>query len=192
MSARGFTLVEMLIALAIFGMLTAAGVTLLSLTARTQQTSDRILGELGEIRRLNALMTADLAQAAPRLWRDSDGRARRAFAGDSDGAEMLMLFVRRGWDDGDGGGAQRVGYRFRDGRIERLSFRRVDGAAGAVAVRLLGGVETVRLRYRDRDGSWLARWDPSDGTRLPVAVELIADSATYGLVRQVFVVGSLR
>lgn len=105
---------------------------------------------------------------------------------------MLMIFVRRGWDEGDGGGAQRVGYRYRDGQIERLSYRRVDGGAGAAAVRLAGGVRAVRLRYRDRDGAWLARWDPNDGTRLPVAVELVADSTAHGLVRQVFVVGSPR
>ena len=77
----GFTLVEMLIALSIFGMLTAAGVALLGVTARTQETSDRLLAELGEIRRTGALLNADLAQAAPRLYRDRDGRPQRAFTG---------------------------------------------------------------------------------------------------------------
>ena len=59
---HGFTLVEMLIALLIFGMLTAAGVTLLTLTVRTQETSERLLGQLGEVRALGALLTADLAR----------------------------------------------------------------------------------------------------------------------------------
>ena len=47
MKRNGFTLIEMLIALTIFGMLTAAGVALLSVTARTQETSDRLLAEFG-------------------------------------------------------------------------------------------------------------------------------------------------
>ena len=47
MKRQGFTLVEMLIALTIFGMLTAAGGTLLSVTARTQRLR-RLLGESGK------------------------------------------------------------------------------------------------------------------------------------------------
>jgi general secretion pathway protein J len=80
--ANGFTLVEMLIALSIFGMLTAAGVALLGVTARTQETSDRLLAELGEIQRTGALLNADLAQATPRLYRDLEGRPQRAFMED--------------------------------------------------------------------------------------------------------------
>ena len=190
MNQRGFTIVEMLIALAIFGMITAAGVTLLSVSARTQESSDRILGELGDIRRVHALMTADFVQAAPRRHRDDQGRVQRAFAGDSGGEGMLLLFVRRGWDDGAGGGVQRVGYRLVGDALERISFAHVDGGGGATAVRLLGGVRTLRLRYRDREGAWLENWQPSDSTRLPLAVELLTDSEAHGLVRQVFLVGN--
>ena len=77
----GFTLIEMLIALVIFGMITAAGVTLLTLTVRTQETADRLLETVGALRRTDALLTADLAQAAPRIHRDGDGRAVPAFRG---------------------------------------------------------------------------------------------------------------
>ncbi len=186
----GFTLVEMLIALSIFGMLTAAGVTLLSVTARTQATSDRLLAEVGEIRRVGALLNADLAQAAPRLYRDRDGRPQRAFAGGAGDTTGLLAFVRHGWDRGDGGTVQRVGYRLHDGRLERLSFRNVDGGGEAVVVPLIDGVTALRLRYRDEDGAWLERWNHSDETRLPEAIELVTRSRTQGTVRQLFLVGT--
>jgi general secretion pathway protein J len=186
----GFTLVEMLIALSIFGMLTAAGVTLLSVTARTQATSDRLLAEVGEIRRVGALLNADLALAATRLHRDGDGRPQRAFAGGAGDTPGLLAFVRHGWDRGDGGTLQRVGYRLRDGRLERLSFRNVDGGGEAVVVPLLDGVTALRLRYRDEDGAWLERWNHSDETRLPEAIELVTRSRTQGTVRQLFLVGT--
>ena len=190
MRRAGFTLVEMLIALSIFGMLTAAGVALLGVTARTQQTSDRLLGQLGEMRRVGALMNADLAQAVPRLHRDGDGRPQRAFNGGTGGAPMLLLFVRAGWDGGDGPALQRVGYRLQGGRLERLGFAHVDGGSGAVAVTILDGVTGLRLRYRDEDGAWVDRWNPSEPTVLPQAVELVTATTIHGTVRQLFQVGS--
>jgi general secretion pathway protein J len=189
-NALGFTLVEMLIALSIFGMLTAAGVALLGVTARTQETSDRLLAEVGEVRRVGALLNADFAQAVQRLHRDADGRPQRAFSGGTGGAPMLLLFVRGGWDGGDGPALQRVGYRLRDGRLERLAFAHVDGAPAAIAVPILDGVTALRLRYRDDEGEWRDRWNPSDETRLPQAIELVTSTATHGTVRQLFQVGS--
>jgi general secretion pathway protein J len=188
----GFTLVEMLIALSIFGMLTAAGVALLNVTARTQATSDRLLAEVGEVRRVGALLAADLAQATPRLHRDRDGRPQRAFAGGAGDAPGLLAFVRHGWDRGEGGTLQRVGYRLREGRLERLAFRHVDGGGEAIVVPLIDGVTALTLRYRDEDGAWVERWNHSDETRLPEAVELVTRSRTQGMVRQLFRVGTGR
>lgn len=186
---QGFTLVEMLIALAIFGMITAAGVALLSLTVRTQETSARLLDELGAVRRTGALLAADLALAAPRIRRDGDGRPRPAFEGGAGDGALLIALVRRGADEE---GVRRIEYRLAAGRIERLSFAAVDGAGGAETAPLLDGVRRARLRYRDRDGGWRARWDPTDPARLPVAVELVTDSEGRGVLRQLFLVGSGR
>jgi len=186
----GFTLVEMLIALSIFGMLTAAGVALLSVTARTQETSDRLLAELGEIRRVGALLTADLAQAVPRIRRGADGRPRRAFAGGAGGSPLLVAFVRRGWDAGEGDALQRVGYRLRGRVLERLAFARVDGGGDGLAVALVDGVRALRLRYRDEDGAWSDSWEPTDAAELPHAVELVTETDAHGMIRQLFLVGA--
>ena len=190
---QGFTLIEMLIALTIFGMLTAAGVALLSVSARTQETADRLLAEFGQVRRLSALLTADLGQAAARMHRDSDGRPQRAFAGATGQDDMLLLFVRRGWEDGEGAsGAQRVGYRIAEGQLQRVAFSRVDGAGQAIVSPLIDEVRGVRLRYRDERGDWRPQWADPDPIRLPTAVELVVDSARYGPVRMLFTVGGTR
>lgn len=190
---QGFTLIEMLIALTIFGMLTAAGVALLSVSARTQETADRLLAEFGQVRRLSALLTADLGQATARMHRDAEGRPRRAFAGADGRDDGLMLFVRRGWDDGaDASGAQRVGYRIADGQLQRVAFSRVDGAGRAMVQPLVDQVRSVRLRYRDERGEWRPGWADPDPVKLPAAVEIVVDSARYGPIRMLFTVGGTR
>lgn len=189
MKKNGFTLVEMLIALAIFGMITAAGVALLTLTVRTQATSDRLLDALGQLRRTGALLNADLAQAAPRRWRGADGQVHPAFTGGSgasagDGALLTLVSARDP--------VRRVEYRLDGGRLERLSYGAVDGDPPVVTAPLLDGVRGARLRYRDRRGDWHEVWDPTDAAQLPAAIELVVDSAGEGLVRQLFLVGGSR
>ena len=191
---RGFTLVEMLIALVIFGMITAAGVTLLTLTVRTRDSADRQLESVGDLRRTDALLTADLAQAAPRIRRDGQGQTRPAFTGGDGSVALLLAFVRRGLENDSTfrSSLQRVEYRLREGRLARWRYAAVDGEGRPMTMPLLEGVRRVQLRYRDRDGTWRDRWDPTDPSRLPAAVELVSDSESQGQVRQLFLVGSGR
>ena len=190
----GFTLVELLVALLVFGMLTAAGVALLSFSVRAQDMADARLEALAEVRRAGALLGADLGQAAPRLSRDAAGATVAAFGGGTGReGEPALLLVRRGWDNPEGlprPSLQKVEYRLAGGRLERRAFRQLDGAEPLAPVTLVEGVRAMRLRYRDEEGQWRERWDPTRITALPVAVELVLETANAGEVRQLFVVGT--
>ncbi len=190
---NGFTLVELLVSLVIFGMLAAAGVALLSFSVRAQEAADDRLGSLAEVRRAGALLTSDLAQAAPRMTRDEAGTVRRAFEGGAQGDTPLLSLVRRGWENLDGSNRsslQKVEYSLADGALVRRTYPFVDGAAAAEPVAVLGGIEQLRLRYRDRRGEWRDRWDPSRPADLPVAVEMVVYIEKSGPVRQLFLVGT--
>ena len=90
---NGFTLVEMLVALFVFGLISAAGVTLLRSTADSQiQLRDK-LGERATLSRLSNLIEADLAQAVPRPTRIEGGSTRTAF---ETGDGKLFTFSRIG------------------------------------------------------------------------------------------------
>lgn len=191
---HGFTIVELLVALVIFGMLSAAGVALLSFSVAAQENADKRLEQLSEVRRTAAILTADLAQATPRIWRDEGGGARPAFVGGS-GQESapLMTLVRRGWENLDNArrpSVQKVEYRLVGNLLERRAWRFVDGAQPMQPLVLLEGVTGIRMRYRDREGGWRDRWDPQRVIDLPVAVELSVDTQNYGTVRQLFLVGA--
>ena len=187
----GFTLVEMLIALTIFGMLTAGGVALLSFSVTTQEVSERQLATLGSIRRAGALLTADLAQATPRRWRDGEGQPHPAFIGNAGGETRTLMFVRAGWDNPDEAARstlQRVEYRLQDGRLVRLGYTHVDGGGASAVAVLIDDVSRLALRYRDRAGGWHSAWAPVDPAELPAAVELDV-TAPFGTIRQLFLVG---
>jgi general secretion pathway protein J len=196
MRGNGFTLVELLVSLLIFGMLSAAGAALLSFSVRAQEAADERLGGLAALRRASALIAADLGQAAPRIHRDEAGAPRPAFVGGSGaGGALAIALVRRGWENVDAApraSLQRVEYRLAGDRIERRAWPRVDGAAPAAPTILLDGVRRLRLRYRDRQGEWRERWDPTDPAELPVAVELVLDTEATGATRQLFLAGKGR
>lgn len=179
MTRNGFTLVEMLVATAIFGLIASAGVSILSMSLTAQEAAQRKLGDAAALRRASALIAADLANAAPRLRRDERGAVRPAFEAEAGG----FTIVRRG------ASLQRIDYRLEGDRLERRSAPAVDGAAPDRAARLLPGVRRLALRFRSPDGAWRDQWDPQDPRLMPRAVELVVETERHGAVRQLFLVG---
>ena len=94
MNQRGFTLVEMLVALLIFGMIAAAGVGLLRFSVDAQAATRTRLDALASERRVETLIASDAAQAVPRVTRNEAGDPVQAFEGDASG----FTLVRSGLD----------------------------------------------------------------------------------------------
>ncbi|HEX8578817.1 MAG TPA: type II secretion system minor pseudopilin GspJ [Allosphingosinicella sp.] len=177
-----------MVSLTIFGMLSAAGVTLLSFSVRAQEAAETRLGDLSQLRRAGTLMAADFGQAAARMHRDEAGAPLPAFTGGATSVE----FVRRGWENVDGAARsslQRVEYRLAGGKLQRLSWPMVDGAPPRVAATILEGVRSITFRYRMPTGDWRDRWDPEKPDDLPLAVEVVAETERSGVSRQLFLTG---
>lgn len=191
-SARGFTLVEVMVALLIFSMLATAGVALLSFSVRAQAAANAKLDDLGALQRTLSILSADLAQASDRPVRDAAGTPLPAFVGEASGAATPMLrLARNGWTNLDASpraGVQRVAYQLVDGSLQRLAWPRLDGAAPLPAASLLDKVAVLSLRYRYR-GAWSDRWDGAGSAPLPDALELRfrRNGVEY---RQLFLVGA--
>lgn len=187
----GFTLVEVMVSLMIFGMLAAAGVAILSFSVRAQGATATKLDDLSALNRTIALLSGDLAQARPRATRDGAGNAMPAFTGESGGGS-LVRFVRSGWSNIDGAprpSTQKVEYRLADGTLERVAYPMLDGAAPLAAVPLLTKVKAVTARYRYK-GAWSDRWDGANGVPLPDALELAVERGDGTVFRAVALVGS--
>ena len=183
----GFTLVEVLVALAIFAMIASAGVGLLSFAIDNRLAVRDASERTAAFQRARALMRADLGQAAPRRVRGADGAPQAAF---ELGGEALFAVTRRGWiNPGEARRAskQRVDYRLIDGRLERRVRERLDGARPAEPQVLLENVQSARVTAI-LDGDPIADWRPVQNRPLPDAVRIDLTLEDYGPVSQLFLV----
>jgi len=188
---QGFTLIEMIIALLIFAVLAAAGVSLLSFGVRAQTVAGRKLDDIAALSRLDAVLASDLGQAMPRATRDQDGARQPAFEAGANGT--LLRMVRGGWDNVDAAprsSLQKVEYRLTDdGAIERVAYPMPDGAAPLPGATMLTDVASVGLRYR-LSGGWSDNWTGTPAIALPDAVEMTITRRDGTVFRELFAVST--
>lgn len=189
----GFTLIEVMISLLIFGLLSAAGVALLSFSVRAQGATAAKLDDVSAMNQLSAIMTADFAQALDRPVRDEGGNITPSFVGGSGPDAMPMLrLARGGWSDLDGmprAEVQKVEYALVDGAFARIAYPMLDGATPLPPAAIVTHVKQVALRYRLR-GAWSDRWVGNRLAPLPDAVELRIVRTSGIETRQMFLVGT--
>lgn len=187
--ANGFTLVEMLVALFVFGLVSAAGVTLLRSSADGQVQLRTKLGERATLSRLSNLLEADLAQAVPRPVRRSGGTIDAAFT-TVDG--QLFSFSRIGavgTDDTGQSSLGRISYRFTKGQLVRGSTAHADGGQSSEAI-ILANVADISVRFRDATGIWRSDWSALDPEAMPRAVEMQIVAAGAPAYKMLFLVGA--
>jgi general secretion pathway protein J len=183
---KGFTLVEMMVALLIFGLLAAAGVMVMRSSIDSQIAVRSRVDGIGAFQRLRATLKADIGQAAARRTRGPDGSPRPGFSGGAGAGAPLLSLVRRGWENPDRQprpSLQYVEYRVTDGRLERRVRSGLDGGALREPQILAEGVEAAGVAFYTRE-QWRPAWDGAAG--LPEAVRLELTLAGLGTVTQLF------
>lgn len=169
---NGFTLIEMVVALAIFAIVATAGVALLRASADTQVAVDRSLDDHGRIDRIALLFQSDLGQVVVRPSARSDGGVRPAFLG----TPLGMSFVRDGivpTRPEPSPSINRVEWKLVEGRLERQAHRAPDATRLLdPPARLADALTRVEFAYRGLDGAWSSSWPHPGGPALPRAVRM--------------------
>jgi len=161
--ARGFTLIEVLVAIVILGI-----VALLAYRATAAMTDGegRLIAESDRWRgldRLFARIESDMRQAVPRPVRHGGVTepAWLALPADSAGNSELV-FTRAGPEFAaePGAAGQRIGYRLRDGAIETLYWPQLDNVPNAepVAYALAHDVARFRVAQLTTSNAWSPQW----------------------------------
>ncbi len=172
----GFTLIEVLVAIAIFGVM--SGVAYRALTS-VLESRERLDGEHRKWRSLSiafARLEQDIGAIRARPARDAGGVLQPPLIGVQvvrNPNEGQIMFSRAGYTDEKGipGAPTRVGYRARDGVLEYMTWAALDQAPRTEpnVSPLLQGVTDLRVRYLDARGQWNDRW-PS-GSAINVAID---------------------
>lgn len=195
MRTAGFSLIEMLVALAITAMLATAGTLLLVQTVRGGRTVEERTGETRSLDVAHSLVRDDLATATTRLTRGPDGLD--VPAGLTGGLRMangrLLGFTRASWANPDmseeRGDLQRIEYLMDDDRLVRRAWLRPDPVRETPYVDrvLADGLQDAGIRFFDGT-AWRLSWYDQEGG-LPDLIELTFVFGEGDELRQLFLVG---
>lgn len=160
---RGFTLLELLVALAVFAIMSIAAYSGLRNVLFTRAAVEAQSQRLAAVQLAIYRLEQDIEQALPRSIRDEYGDAQAALFG-GDLSDDRLTLTRAGWDNPLGqprATLQRVAYRLREGRLWRLHWPVLD-RGGRIEPRetlLLDRVRAFKVRFLDRD-DWRNDWPP--------------------------------
>lgn len=148
---RGFTLIEVLLALAIMTTLAITGYRALSGMLEGEQRVARERERWRELDLFFSRLDHDLGHALPRAWRIGNAGMPALFL-----REGAITFIRGNPDEPP----QRIGYRWSGGRIELLYWPQLDtpAASAPVAYPVAEGVASWQVSLANRSGRWVERW----------------------------------
>jgi len=186
---RGFTLVELLVALFIAAVMFAIGYGAIRQALASHEALKDQQAHLLELQNAMRVLEQDFVQVAPRPVRQpvGDEPAQPALAGGASGTQSalnsattgsgttgalpIVAFTRTGWANPRGlqrTGLQRVAYFLENGTLRREHWNVLDPTLASTTVRrdLLTHVKAVTIRYMDVNHQWQDQWPPQTNSTL--------------------------
>ncbi|SEQ65831.1 general secretion pathway protein J [Solimonas aquatica] len=197
----GFTLLEMLVVVAIFAIFAVLAYGGLNSVLKTRAAVERGQQELAQVQKAYLRLRDDLQQVQPRPVRDNYGDLQPAFYANREGDLEL---TRGGWRNPlllPRSSLQRVSYHLAEDGLHRRSWRGLDRAQDDKPqdVLLLAGVSKVGWRFLDEQAQWQTQWPPLNAvqgttpeTQLPappVAAEITLRTRSFGELHFLFRLG---
>jgi len=193
-SFQGFTLLEIIIAMAIFSMISLASFSIFDTVIRGDEASKTHADRLYKLQRTFMIIERDVLQIARRTVR-IDGEApligyihtdQTALSSDTE----ILGFVRSGWRNPGlllpRGDMQSVAYRLQDNVLERLHYNFVDAVVGQKPTtrKLIDHIKELKFEFYYGD-----KWqDEIQKELLPLAIAIELDVEDFGSVRREFLI----
>ena len=183
---RGFTLIELLVALAIFALLSAFAYRGLAAMLDSREALQKESRKWRDVSLFVSRLERDLAAVLDRRAMGASGTplASVSSALETPTAREGLALTRSGspLQENALAAPQRIAYRLREDRVERLAWAGVDAAPRdePVAVPVLAGVSALTFRFLEPRGEWRTQWGlPGNAAqRPPAAVEVTLQLAS--------------
>lgn len=195
MKQRGFTLLEVMVALGILAFVIIATHQILETTTRAKDASDEKITELNGLQTTFRLMDQDFSQMTKRAVRNESGDVQEQYL--LAGRYVLesqydgIAFVRDGWINPINllprSELQAVGYRVIDDNLERVYRVYVDQLDNMEprVQRVLENIEELKFEFLDDKNEWQEQWEIK---ALPKAVAVTLQQIEAEPIRRVFLV----
>ena len=192
---KGFTLLELLVALGIFAILAAMAYSGLNSVMMARQVTNQHADRLSQLQMAFLWLGRDVEQAIDRPIRDEYGVVQFAMLGVETGRYQLEL-TRTGWRNPAGrarSDLQRVAYGVREGSLVRAYWNVLDRAQDSEPLEsvMLDGVEKLELRFLNASNRWQDSWPSSQlggapSSVPPKAVEVTLETKAEGRITRLF------
>lgn len=202
MRTRGFTLLEVLVAVVIFGIISILAYGGYNQLIRQSEIVESSATRTRAIQSTVQRMAEDFEMLEPRPIREPLGETLEpALRAGGTRVDTLLDLTRSGWTNPAGltrSTLQRVTYRLMDNKLERAYWNALDRTLTTepTSAVLLDKVRTASFRFMDQNQTWHDQWPPlgysgPDAVRLrPIAVEVTLELEDWGkLVRLLEVSG---
>jgi general secretion pathway protein J len=197
--SRGFTLIEIIVAVAIFGMLSIGAYTVLDAGVRTQRQTEFRLEKLATLQRALQVIEKDLQMLSLRQVRDELGDKIPLLRGQSDtsGQASSLEFTRSNWRNPAGlprSNMQHIIYNFSQSKLDRVHYIFLDQVSGSAKVTraLLEDLKSMSITFLNNAGQWSNTWamfdTPSVETPLPKAIKISMEVDTFGLIERLIII----
>lgn len=189
---RGFTLLEMLIAIAIFAMIGLASNAVLSTVLTNDEVTRAFSTRLKALQQGFGAIERDLAQMVARTPRLLEGgRGSTVFQTGNDildSESEALVFYRLGWLNPDGllprGSLQSVAYVVHEGRLERWYFPYPEPEFGAEPIKTVVIDKVLSVEYSFfMDDKWERK---VEATKLPKAIAMEIEIEGLGKIQRKF------
>ena len=194
--SRGFTLLELLVAMFIAAVIFAMGYGAINQGVRNRVELQEQQTKLLELQNAIRVIGQDFVQLAPRPIRQPVGSDYYpALMSSPTTPQPFVALTRAGWTNPSGlqrPELQRVAYYFENGTLRREYWTVLDPTQSSMPVRrdVLTHLKSVALRFYSQGQTWGTQWPLStrvdDYATRPVAVEITLDTEDWGKIVRVF------
>ncbi len=196
---HAFTLLEIIVAMAIAALIGVAALSLLDNATEASQDIKERGDRYNQIERALLFISNDIQQLAPRKFRDEFGDKKNNLISDDSIGKTHLSFTRLGRRNPAQlarSNLEKLTYLVEDETLQRISFAYPDGmnADQGLNRTLLDAVESLKVNFYDGE-QWNDYWPIDDGqieqastnvSTLPVAIRISLKLKDLGLVERLF------